>query len=395
MCIKNYTHCSVESVVERRQQPLHCRQSVNRSTGCWRLKHRTSLPRASEDRGAPFRDGPKTCCSETSTAQHIIYNTNRAFWSPLVLRKLLSNTHPGAPLPLPRPPKKKINNPPKNVYPWNLPSPVRAPGIDPIGKLPSVNPVHRTHAKDSHPKPASDRALTPSRTCLSIPLVTVREQQPWCAPTRMWPTLSEMRWEPPRTISKQAGAPFPHQAQCGRVSVQWSRTIRSLVPVRGPTSKPIPPPFHRLGETCSQTSLPKKKPLFFFFILLLSSRFIINNNKSLEETAADLVSVSQIGTVVSREFREYPHPSGVEEGLSPPGGLNNVLQSSTNPMEKLRNTRLIVSVCVFYWQSSEQSSDLVQYHRLYNLKKVTHLNRHLFLHFCRLLYLGSRRHVRS
>ncbi len=84
MCIKNHTPCSVESVEERRQQPLHCRQSVNRSTGCRILKHHTRLTRVSEDRGIPFRDGLKTCYSETSTAQHIIYNTNRAVWSPLV-----------------------------------------------------------------------------------------------------------------------------------------------------------------------------------------------------------------------------------------------------------------------------------------------------------------------
>ena len=66
MCIKNHTHCSVEFVVERRQQPLRCRQSVNRSTGCRSLKHHTRLPRA----------------------------------------------------------KKKINNLPKNASPSNLPSPV-------------------------------------------------------------------------------------------------------------------------------------------------------------------------------------------------------------------------------------------------------------------------------
>jgi hypothetical protein len=76
MCIKNHTHCSVESVVERRHQPLHCRQSVNRSMGCRILKHHTCLPRTSEDRGTPFRDGLKTWGSKTSTDQHIIYNTD-------------------------------------------------------------------------------------------------------------------------------------------------------------------------------------------------------------------------------------------------------------------------------------------------------------------------------
>jgi hypothetical protein len=67
MYIKNHTHCSVESVSERRTSPFHCRQSVNRSEGCRSPRHRTRLPRASEDRGTPIRDGLKTFCSETST----------------------------------------------------------------------------------------------------------------------------------------------------------------------------------------------------------------------------------------------------------------------------------------------------------------------------------------
>jgi hypothetical protein len=79
----------------------------------------------------PFRDDLKTCCSETSTVQHIIYNTQTGlFGARSSCEKPLSKTHSGAPLPLPRPPKKKINNPPKIVSPSNLPSPVRAPGID-------------------------------------------------------------------------------------------------------------------------------------------------------------------------------------------------------------------------------------------------------------------------
>ncbi len=157
----------MESVTERKQHPLRCRQSVNRSTDRGDLKHRTCLPRVSEDRGTPFRDGLKTCCSETSTAQHIIYNTNRAVWSPLVLRKTSHQDAPWSSSSPPPSPQEKDNNPPKDVSPSNLPSPVCDPGIDPIGKSPSVNPVYRTDAKDSHPKPVSDRTLTPSRTCLS------------------------------------------------------------------------------------------------------------------------------------------------------------------------------------------------------------------------------------
>jgi hypothetical protein len=185
MCIKNHTHCSVESVVERKATAPPLSSECEQVDGMSRTETSHASTQGVRGSRTPFRDGLKTCCSETSTVQHIIYNINRAVWTPPVLRQPLSKTHPGAPLPLSRPPKKNINNPPKNVSPSNLPSPVRAPGIDPIGKLPSVNPVHRTHAKDSHPKPASDRALTPSRTRLSIPFVTAREQQPWYAPPRM------------------------------------------------------------------------------------------------------------------------------------------------------------------------------------------------------------------
>jgi hypothetical protein len=158
------------------------------------------------------------------------------------------------------PPKKKINNPPKKCLPIKLPHhQCSVPGIDPIVKPPSVNPVNRTHAKDSHPKPASDHALTPSRTRLSIPLVTVREQQPWCTPTRMWLTLSENpaknHQEPDSSKQARVSIPPPNSTRSRTRAV--SRTNHSLDQVRGLTSTPIPPPFHRLGETCSQTSLPR------------------------------------------------------------------------------------------------------------------------------------------
>jgi hypothetical protein len=41
-------------------------------------------------------------------------------------------------------------------------------------------PLH----KDSHPKPASDRVLTPSRARISSPLATAREQRPYHVPKR-------------------------------------------------------------------------------------------------------------------------------------------------------------------------------------------------------------------
>jgi hypothetical protein len=79
--------------------------------------------------------------------------------------------------PPPPPQEKKSTTHPKMSPHQIFHHQCAAPGIDPIGKPPSVNPVHRTHAKDSHPKPESDHKLTPSRTRLSSPLAMVREQR--------------------------------------------------------------------------------------------------------------------------------------------------------------------------------------------------------------------------
>ena len=154
MCIKNHTHCSVESVVKRRQHPLHCRQSVNRSTGCRSLKHRTRLPRASEDRGTPFRDGLKTCCSETSTAQYIIYNIKMGlFESACRPAKTTQQYLPWRLLfPSPTPPRKKSTTYPKTSPHQISHHPCTYPDIDPIGKPPSTNPVQRTPGKGFTPR---------------------------------------------------------------------------------------------------------------------------------------------------------------------------------------------------------------------------------------------------
>ena len=143
--------------------------------GLSKPEQRTCLPQGNEERGHLSRR-PEAWNSETSTAQHIIYNKYWAVWNSRRLRNAPQQSCPGAPLPLPRPPKKKTNNPPENASPSTSHHQC-APGIDPIGKPPSANPVHRTHAKDSHPKPASDRALTSSRTRLSSPLAIAREQR--------------------------------------------------------------------------------------------------------------------------------------------------------------------------------------------------------------------------
>ena len=66
------------------------------------------------------------------------------------------------------PPQEKNQQPTQKCLPIKLPHhQCAAPGTDPIDKTPSVNPVYRTHVKDSHPKPASDHVLTSSRTHIS------------------------------------------------------------------------------------------------------------------------------------------------------------------------------------------------------------------------------------
>ncbi len=124
-------------------------------------EHLTRLPRASEDRGTPLRDDLKTCCSETSTDQYIIYNIKMGLFESVCR--------------------------PAKTTPSNLPSPVYLSRHRSHGQAPIYKSSVSDYCKGSipGPEPASDRSLTPSRTRLSSPLVTAREQQPWYAPTRM------------------------------------------------------------------------------------------------------------------------------------------------------------------------------------------------------------------
>jgi hypothetical protein len=119
--------------------------------------------------------------AKTPTAKHIIYNINRTVWNSRRPAKTSRQSCPGVPLPLPLPPQKKTST----FYPKTSPRvshhQCTDPRIDPIGKPPFANPVHRTHAKDSHPKLASDRTLTPSRTRISSPLAIAREQRRACS----------------------------------------------------------------------------------------------------------------------------------------------------------------------------------------------------------------------
>jgi hypothetical protein len=117
------------------------------------------------------------------------------------------------------------------------------------------------------------RALTSSRTRTSSPLVTVREQQPWCTLTRMWFTLSE---------NPAPNHQEPDSSKQARVSIPPPNAIRSCVRtmsqdygVTGPSpgvnqhTYPSSESFHRLGETCSQTSLPRDIVFFLFSSIIV------------------------------------------------------------------------------------------------------------------------------
>ncbi len=95
--------------------------------------------------------------------------------------KTSRQSYPGVPLPLPRPTQKKTSTFYPKTSPLNFHHQCADPRIDPIGKPPFANPVHRTHVKDSHRKLTSDRALTPSRTRISSPLAITREQRRVCS----------------------------------------------------------------------------------------------------------------------------------------------------------------------------------------------------------------------
>jgi hypothetical protein len=166
-----------------------------------------------------------------------------------------------------------------------------APGIDPIGKPPSVNPVYRTHAKDSHPKPASDHELTSSRTRLSSPLVTAREQQPWCAPTRMWLTLSENpgKNHQESDSSKQA-----------RASIPPPNTTRSCVSVMN-QDYPLTGPSPGANQHTYPSSLPPARGNLLSNISPKSHGsflFIINNTYWCKCFSQDLIWLN---------YRPFPH----------------------------------------------------------------------------------------
>jgi hypothetical protein len=169
-------------------------------------------------------------------------------------------------LPPPPPQRKKSTTHPKMSPHQTCPSPVRCPR-DRSHRQP---PIRESSASDPWkgfpPKTRKRPRVDSIKTSLSSLLVTAREQQPWCAPTRMWLTSSENpsknHQEPDSSKQVRVRIPPPNTTQSSARAV--SQDYHSLTPVRGPTSTPIPPPFHRFGETCSQTSLPRAIVCFLF-----------------------------------------------------------------------------------------------------------------------------------
>ena len=182
------------------------------------------------------------------------------------------------PLPLPRPPKKKRST----TYPKTPPHQISHhqctyPVIDPIGKPPSVNPVQWTPAKDPHPEPANDHALTSSRTHISSPLVTAREQQPWCTPTRMWLTSSENLSPHPKSQMQQneqeQHSPPSATRSCARAMSQ-DYPFTGPSPGVNPTIYPSSLPLAR-GNLSGGVS-PKDIKFFSFFHTILFVFFSAN-----------------------------------------------------------------------------------------------------------------------
>ena len=237
---KHHTHYSVESVVERgaAAPPLssECEQVDEL------LKPETSHASAQGVRGSkkPLSRWPEDMLQRNLHCSTYNINIHRGCLEPAVLRKLLSKTRPGTPLPLPRPPKKKHPQSTRKRLLIKSPSPVRCPRNRFPGPSPSVNPCTGPHAQDSHPKPASDCALTPSRARISSPLAITREQR--------------------RARSNN----FPRRNATATCARAMGQDFRSLAPVRGLTRPSTPLPFHWRAETCSQTFSPRVMEFFLF-----------------------------------------------------------------------------------------------------------------------------------
>ena len=174
----------------------------------------------------PLRDDLKTCCSETSTAQHIIYNIHTGlFGTRIVLRNIVSSSLHYAPWspssPPPPPQRRKSTASPKPSPHQSCPSPVRCRRDRSHRQSPSANPVQRTSAKGSTPRTSKRPRVDAIKNALF-------ESSCHCAGTGRARSDNLPRRNATATCARAMGQDF-----------------RSLAPVRGLTRPPIPHPLLR------------------------------------------------------------------------------------------------------------------------------------------------------
>ena len=143
------------------------------------LKSETSHASAQGVRGSknPLSRWPEDMLQRNLHSSTYNIYTKRTVWSPPFCENFSVKRALELLFPSPAPPRKKHPQPTRKRLLIESPSPVSCPRNRFPGPSPSVNPCTGPHAKDSHPKPASDCALTPSRARISSPLAITREQR--------------------------------------------------------------------------------------------------------------------------------------------------------------------------------------------------------------------------
>ena len=191
---------------------------------------------------------------------------------PAVLRKLLSKTRPGTPLPRPRPPKKNIHSLPENASSSNLHLQCAAPGIDSLDR-PIRKSLHWTSCKGFTPKTrkrlradaVKSTHLKPS--CHQTGTTTAPRSTPECdLPYQRCLRTTKSHLKTSRSIIP------PPSAMRSRARAM-GQGFRLLAPVRGLIRPSIPLPFHWRPETRSQAFSPRAMDFFFFSFLFFSIFF--------------------------------------------------------------------------------------------------------------------------
>jgi hypothetical protein len=145
--------------------------------------------------------------------------------------------------PSPSPPGKTTSTsyPKKSPHPWQVSHHQCAdPRIDSLDSPHLESKYNGPLHKNSHPKAASDRVLTPSRARISSPLATAREQRPYHTPN--WNVTYVIRgsrsWshQEPHP-SKQAGANIPPRSAIR----PRARAMGQGYPLTGPSPGATPP----------------------------------------------------------------------------------------------------------------------------------------------------------